>query len=123
MTDVEAIHKCQNKEEFIALRLASRLLALLTENQIKITNLKSLFKVFLISLISTLLITFSFTLIARSLGCYIDPRQTFNVQLGLLANYIPLSFSGWGFREVALLSLLRNGTHCEESAILMASII
>ena len=41
MTDVEAIHKCQNKEEFIALRHATRLLALLTENQIKITNLKS----------------------------------------------------------------------------------
>ena len=41
MTYVEAIHKCQNKEEFIALRHATRLLALLTENQIKITNLKS----------------------------------------------------------------------------------
>jgi hypothetical protein len=41
MTAVEAIHKCNNKEEYIALRHSTRLLALLTENQIKITDLKS----------------------------------------------------------------------------------
>ena len=89
----------------------------------KISNFKSLFKILLLTTFSTLMMGLTFILIAKSLGCHIDISQIFKVQIGLLANYIPLSFSGWGLRELALISLLRNSAQCGDGYILTASII
>jgi hypothetical protein len=65
-------------------------------------NANKIFTYACYSFFSSLCIGFSFYLILYSIGGGISINYLGNILAGLLANYLPFSFAGWGVREISL---------------------
>ncbi len=84
-------------------------------------NANKIFAYACYSFFSSLCIGFSFYLILYSIGSKISINYLGNILAGLLANYFPISFAGWGVREISLslvLARFSNNNFIINSSIL-----
>ena len=73
------------------------------------------------ALLSTLLIGLSFIFLSNAAFVALELNSFTYVLTGLLSNFFPLSFSGWGVRELTLSVILRN--YASSDAIITISIL
>jgi hypothetical protein len=70
-------------------------------------ELKIISLYFFLSFISVIFIGLTFQMLAMSINLYIPFLELPKILTGLLANYFPLSYSGWGVREIAVSFILK----------------
>jgi hypothetical protein len=80
------------------------------------------YKIIFLGILNACLIGIAYLCILKSLGCEFNILFLPNILMGLLSNYIPISYSGWGVREVSLVELLKN-TSCSDVSIFSGSVI
>ena len=73
------------------------------------------------ALLSTLLIGLSFIFLSNAAFVALELNSFAYVLTGLLSNFFPLSFSGWGVRELTLSVILKN--YASSDAIITISIL
>jgi hypothetical protein len=89
--------------------------------KISAQNIKKFYLYITLGFLSTVLIGCGFILLANSLGIHLKLFELDTVLIGLIGNYLPLSFSGWGTRELTLVFFVGK-TH-EHSMVINSSII
>jgi hypothetical protein len=62
---------------------------------------------FFLSFISIIFIGLTFQMLAMAINLHIPYLELPKILTGLLANYFPLSYSGWGVREIAVSFILK----------------